>query len=147
MCGMGRRRLLERIAILTADRQVASSNPPDDKGNSCDSAQIRSVVATPETPTTGANSNPPGISERFTNGDPPPTPCMPYGLCLRLVSRIYNIGLTRQAACPLTVTHLFIVKSKFGPTGMFVRGTCRPQLGMLCNYAHGDVLPECIGSQ
>ncbi len=44
-----RRRLLERLALLFADRQFVGSNPPDDTGNFNDSAHVRPVVATPET--------------------------------------------------------------------------------------------------
>ena len=33
-----------------------------DRGIFCDSAQLRPVVATPERPTTGVISNPPGLS-------------------------------------------------------------------------------------
>ena len=49
---------------------VAGSNPPDDKGNFCDSAHIRPVVATPETPTTGATQKSSWNFGWFTKGGP-----------------------------------------------------------------------------
>ena len=56
--------------MIVADHQVAGSNPPTDKGIFCGSAHIRPVVATPETPTTGATQNPPWNFEWFTKGGP-----------------------------------------------------------------------------
>ena len=45
-----------------AERKFAGSNPPDDKGNFCDPAHIRSVAATFETSKTDATPNPPGVT-------------------------------------------------------------------------------------
>ena len=52
-------------ALRNPKRYFAGSNPPMTRGLLCDSAHIRPVVATPETPTTGATSNPPGFSSDY----------------------------------------------------------------------------------
>ena len=51
--------------------RVAGSNPPTDKGVSCDSAHIPPVVVIPETPTTGATQKVPGILNDLQREAPP----------------------------------------------------------------------------
>ena len=73
-------RLHEQLGRRCLDKQLATSLlsvwlrvriPPMTRGIFCDSAHIRPVVATPETPMTGATPNPPGISSGPQKEAPP----------------------------------------------------------------------------
>ena len=49
------------VSIVNADRQVAALNPPEGHGVFPQFCPHSTLVATPETPMTGATPNPPGI--------------------------------------------------------------------------------------